>query len=392
MREPDQVTAARHALGTRLAAYRRAAGLTQAQLAKQAVSSRSTIANVETGHQRCTGQFWAIIDPLVHADGALVAEHEQVEAAARRAHTGALLPAVASAIRIPDQPEQNAPWTAPSTEQRNGTGIDLVTLAAAQARDHAMRTAASSVGPSAMEQLTAEVTRLSRAYVTGAPLPLFLSMHDLLTRIQTFLEARLYPAQAQDLTFLAGALSGLMSNAALDLGMSTAADDLARAARTYATVIQHRPLIAWARGAQALTAIWDHRYPEAIAHTEDGLSYLPTGMGAARLHAIRARALTGQHDTTPSPGRPAIRPDRHHPRPARPPALRRRRRVRLHPRQAGLLPVASPDPRRLPRRRRDRRQHRRPSVRDRPHPGPLLRLRVPGPPPTGCRPPHARPP
>jgi hypothetical protein len=36
--------------------------------------------------------------------------------------------------------------------------------------------------------------------------------------------------KARDLTFLAGALCGLMANASLDLGRDEAADDLARAA------------------------------------------------------------------------------------------------------------------------------------------------------------------
>jgi hypothetical protein len=88
----------------------------------------------------------------------------------------------------------------------------------------------------------------------------------------------------------------LVANACLDLGREDAADDLARAAWTYATVIEDGPLTGWARGAQALAAIWDQRYADAAQLAEDGLSHLPAGMGAARLHAIRARALAGHHD------------------------------------------------------------------------------------------------
>jgi transcriptional regulator with XRE-family HTH domain len=51
VREPEAVTSARYGLGMRLAAYRRAAGLTQMELASLTVFSRSTIANVETGRQ-----------------------------------------------------------------------------------------------------------------------------------------------------------------------------------------------------------------------------------------------------------------------------------------------------------------------------------------------------
>src|SRR5258708_28937410 len=49
--------------------------------------------------------------------------------------------------------------------------------------------------------------------------------------------------------------------------------------------------MGWARGTQALAAIWDQRYADAVRHAEDGLIHVPTGMGAARVHAIRPRAL-----------------------------------------------------------------------------------------------------
>src|SRR5262249_1668692 len=138
--------------------------------------------------------------------------------------------------------------------------------------------------------------RLGRAYVASPPLPLFAAMRQTLGHVHAALDQKTHPAQARDLTFLAGALCGLLANASLDLGRQDAADDLPRAAWTYPTIIEHGPLIGWARGPQALAAIWDHRYADAAQHAEDGLSHLPAGAGAARLHAIRARALAGHHD------------------------------------------------------------------------------------------------
>ena len=121
-------------------------------------------------------------------------------------------------------------------------------------------------------------------------------MHEALGRVHEALDQRLYPAQARDLNFLAGVLCGLMANASLDLGREDAAEDLARSAWTYGTIIDHDPLIGWARGTQALAAIWDHRYADAAQYAEDGLTHLSTGMGAARLHAIQARALADHHE------------------------------------------------------------------------------------------------
>lgn len=301
MREPEPVASARCALGRRLAACRRAAGLTQEQLAKQIMVSRSTIGNVETGRQHCDAAFWSAADQAVHAGGSLVVAHEELEDAARRARAGEVLTAkVPSEIVLPiiyppaQQPPSVVLGAVPA--HPGGTGMDMVAAAAAQARDHAAHAAITGIGPGTVEQLTADVVRLSRAYVTGAPLPLFTAMHQVLARVQAALDEKLYPAQARDLTFLAGALCGLMSNATLDLGLDEAADDLARAAWTYATVIEHSPLMGWARGTQALAAIWGHRYPEAVSYAEDGLAHLGAGMGAARLHAIRARALAGHRD------------------------------------------------------------------------------------------------
>ncbi|MGE5287743.1 MAG: hypothetical protein ACM3ML_11170 [Micromonosporaceae bacterium] len=55
--------------------------------------------------------------------------------------------------------------------------------------------------------------------------------------------------------------------------------------------------MGWARGTQALAALWDRRYLDAQRFAQDGLTYVLTGAGAARLHAILARALSanGSH-------------------------------------------------------------------------------------------------
>ena len=170
----------------------------------------------------------------------------------------------------------------------------MIAAAASQARGHAEQAAVTEIGPGTVEQLTADVVRLSRAYVSAPPLPSVRGhapRHSAMSRRRW--TRRLYPAQARDLNFLAGALCGLMANACLDLGREEAADDLARAAWTHGRIIDHGPLMGWARGTQALAAIWDQRFADAVRHAEDGLLHVPAGMGAARLHAIHARALAG---------------------------------------------------------------------------------------------------
>jgi transcriptional regulator with XRE-family HTH domain len=298
VRESGTVENARRALGGKLAACRRAAGYSQARLATMLGYSRSTVANVEVGRQHVPRSFWVSADEAVHAKGALVGVSDEIEAAALRERTEA-----AQATRLyfaglardggAVAGRQLARMAAETDDVpgHEGGWLDAIALAASQARDDAEHAAVTDVGPGTVDQFRADVVRLGRAYVSAPPLPLFAAMHQALNRVQAALRRRMYPGQARDLNFLAGAVCGLMANASLDLGRGEAADDLARAAWTHGRVIDNGPLMGWARGTQALAALWDHRYLEAARHVEDGLVHLPAGVGAARLHAIHARAL-----------------------------------------------------------------------------------------------------
>jgi transcriptional regulator with XRE-family HTH domain len=75
---------ARAALGAELAAYRRAAGYTQAQLAQLTRYSRSAIANAETGRQHIPRRFWERADAALRTGGTLAAAYDELEAAERR--------------------------------------------------------------------------------------------------------------------------------------------------------------------------------------------------------------------------------------------------------------------------------------------------------------------
>lgn len=67
----DEISASRKALGRQLAAYRKAAGYSQHDLAPLTHYARSTIANVEVGRQNVPRSFWTICDDLLQAGGAL---------------------------------------------------------------------------------------------------------------------------------------------------------------------------------------------------------------------------------------------------------------------------------------------------------------------------------
>jgi transcriptional regulator with XRE-family HTH domain len=309
VRESPTVENARRDLGAKLAACRRAAGHSQAALATLTGYSRSTVANVETGRQHVPADFWETADAACHAEGALIQASDQVEAAARRErlHTARQVllvptgdPGADGARPLVQAGGSGAEVAGPLMHPAGGIlqvaghgdgGVDLIAAAAAEARGHAEQASVTGIGPGTVEQFTADVARLSRAYVTAPPLPLFAAMHRELALVQAALDRKLYPDQARELNFLAGALCALMANASLDVGREEAADDFAYAAWTYARIIDDAPLMAWARGTQALAAILDQRHPDAVRHTEAGLIDAPAGISAARLHAIHARAL-----------------------------------------------------------------------------------------------------
>jgi hypothetical protein len=298
VRESDAIESARRALGGQLAEYRRAAGYSQTEFGVLVGYSRSSVANVETGRQHVPAHFWVKADEVVHAEGALVALSSETDAAAKREREEAaqstrlyFVGVVRDGSAVPGGQMIHAPGDAVDAPGHMAGWLDAIAIAAGQAREHAENAAVTDVGPGTVEQFRADVVRLGRAYVSAPPLPLFAAMHQTLGRVQAALRRRTYPHQARDLNFLAGALCGLMANASLDLGREEAADDLARAAWTHGRIIDNCPLMGWARGTQALAAIWDHRYLDAIRHVGDGLAHMPAGAGTVRLHAIHARAL-----------------------------------------------------------------------------------------------------
>jgi hypothetical protein len=82
--DPNEVVAARRALGRRLATYRRAAGLNQHQLAPHTHYGRSTVANVEVGRQHVPRGFWERADAAVGGGGTLTAHYDELVLLLRR--------------------------------------------------------------------------------------------------------------------------------------------------------------------------------------------------------------------------------------------------------------------------------------------------------------------
>ena len=86
MAEPPTVTGARRDLGELLAALRKAAEFTQSDVAEWTCYSRSTVANVETGHQSVSEEFFVTCDKKLGANGALIQGYLQLKKLIRDLH------------------------------------------------------------------------------------------------------------------------------------------------------------------------------------------------------------------------------------------------------------------------------------------------------------------
>jgi transcriptional regulator with XRE-family HTH domain len=112
---PEEIATAQRALGAQLAQLREAARLTQVELAARIMTSRSTVANIETGHTRGTQDFWTRADETLNAKGQLLRGHADITnlisqqrlSAARRAAT-ARSAALVSATRDLDTDTSDA--------------------------------------------------------------------------------------------------------------------------------------------------------------------------------------------------------------------------------------------------------------------------------------------
>jgi tetratricopeptide (TPR) repeat protein len=165
-----------------------------------------------------------------------------------------------------------------------------VLMAAHEGSEHAEQAERRDIGEATLEQLHADVARLSVESMTGEPFPLFREMRRVRARIYRLLDGNLRPADQANLYFLLGCLNDLMAVAASGLGYPQAAEELIRSGWAYATAIDHRPLMAHLRLQLASILFWENRPRQARDLAEDVLRYLQDGPNAAHLHVKYARA------------------------------------------------------------------------------------------------------
>ncbi|WP_040797756.1 hypothetical protein [Nocardia higoensis] len=162
--------------------------------------------------------------------------------------------------------------------------------AAHESVNHALD-AASALDPSALEHLHAAAGHAACAYYVTPPLDMLTDLVLLRDTIYQQLDRTHKPLQQAELYLLAGQVCGLLSSVTWDLGLVEAAEEQARAAYTYGSVIDHPSLQAWARALQVTLAFWSGHPRRAHAIATAALPTAPAGTARARLHSVNARAL-----------------------------------------------------------------------------------------------------
>jgi tetratricopeptide (TPR) repeat protein len=166
-----------------------------------------------------------------------------------------------------------------------------VNLAAHEGSDHAAEHERHGVGEATLDQLRADLARLSGLCDTGSPLAAFLDMRQVRDRIYRLLDRRARPRDEAELYFLLGCLHELMGLTANRLGYPDAAEELLRTGCAYANVIDHNGLRGMMRARLSYVMYWRGRYTDSRDLAADGLRYASRGLVGANLHLEQARAL-----------------------------------------------------------------------------------------------------
>jgi transcriptional regulator with XRE-family HTH domain len=271
-REPADIAELRRALGERLATFRKAADVTQGQLASATYLDRTTISHIEKGRARADEAFWKTADVAIAADGQLLASYRQLEAARQeqeasgRACDLATVRAKADGFRgVPLRP-----WGSPSSTDDEIAAIEL-----------ARRVAASDVGAETLTRLELAFDELAMAYPVTPPAELLDRLRQHLTYVTTLLDGRMTLHEQQRLIVVGGWLSLLAATVHVDLGQSAAATARLRTAASLARHAGHDEIRAWCFETEAWRVLTDGHYRQAMELARAAQQLAPAGSSVA---------------------------------------------------------------------------------------------------------------
>jgi DNA-binding XRE family transcriptional regulator len=286
-REPEEIAAKRRALGERLAAFRQAADLTQADVARVAICDRTMIAHVEKGRSRADERFWQAVDQECHADGTLLAgfhelqavkaEHEQRTRDTRLTESRAKV----AQFSTPAASPAPASWLTPSPPAEDDE---------LEALELARRVGASDVGDETLTRLELVVDQLATAYPKTPPAALLQRVRQHLGYVNHLLNARKTLSEHRRLLVVGGWLSLLGATLHIDLTQYPAAAARLKTAAGLARHAEHDEIRAWCFETEAWRVLTEGHYPHALELSRAAQAIAPTGSSAA----IQATAQEGR--------------------------------------------------------------------------------------------------
>jgi transcriptional regulator with XRE-family HTH domain len=238
--------------GDTLRQLRTEAGLTQGDLAKQAIWSQSQISRTEQNLLSPDTATVARLDRALHAEGRLISAYAN---------------------------------TAASGSELVHPGRDPLAFSDLMRKIHR-----TDVGPDTIDQLTVITEQLCCEYVSRPPDELRDDAHDQLEYVQRLLEGPTRLSEHRELLVIAGWLSLLIGCLNYDLGLARHAETARTAAFQLGRDAGHGEIIAWSFEMSAWFALTQGRLRSILAYTDAGIKAAPHASVAVQLAAQAARA------------------------------------------------------------------------------------------------------
>jgi len=271
--DPEHIQAAWRTLGGQLAELRQARGLTQQQFARLIYTSRSSVANVETGRQKVGRPFWTACDKALGTGETFTVGYDWIhEATLRERGLGGDL-----AERSPVLLAQAAGSPAGPLATGAGSGQEPIVVGlAGEALDLGTWAEQTNVGDMIIDALADAAQRLARDYLRRPALPVLNEAAAAYRRVSGLLRGGHQTLrQTRDLYVIAGQLLAFLSWVSSDIGQPGAAETHARAGWVMAEQAGHDPLRAIVLIARGKNAYWEGRFKDAADLAERGLECAP---------------------------------------------------------------------------------------------------------------------
>ncbi|MBB5866633.1 DNA-binding XRE family transcriptional regulator [Allocatelliglobosispora scoriae] len=301
--DPVSIVEARKALGAKLAALRSAVGYTQETFAPLTFYGRSSIANLETGRQNATREFWTRCDDILQTSGVLTREHDRIVSALYDHQRQTVVPHSGNtAAETPDLATTpsftfSGNQVIAAADSRGGLAEDGGDVIEVLARLHRLN---RSVDPAIVDLLHTETHRCLTGYETANHAQLTANLVKQRAWIETLFDECRDSQQLQILASAAAMTSGLLGYIAVGTARFTLARAYLLEAFRLAELAHDANLQAWTRATQSFCEYYAGDYRAALQFAHAGRAIAGTGPQSVRLTVnglARAAGKLGDADT-----------------------------------------------------------------------------------------------